>query len=405
MPANGVGPDGVVDPILVAPVLEGLLAQLGVYDRSLLRVGVAIGPKNSGVGSGPTMPTWLEGQANSLREPLRCSGGLGLAFAPGRAVDAVVKVASDAGVELARIDFAPVAAARAVGEQIDDTICVGSGQGWQARMRDFEVLEAMENGAVGFDAPLYIADAGGQTRLIDRYGWVELSPGLAEQGGIDVCRLAVAAGAAIGVAFESPADLLSGSTIDCASNGAGVDRSLQHLAGVELGDDNEATLQLQPRPAVEAGGAAEAPEGRAQRTPRQAPTTSLSPLRRKAGGDGSGPGVPGRAQASASTQAAAAVVEPEVPVNGRARNGRVPKPTRGAGRQSAAAAAVDRQVAERQAAEWEDRLHEADPITMFSPDTAVEEMMGKRNRPLSVDILIALVVIGLIAAGVYFFYL
>ena len=138
-----MAPDGVIDPSTFGPLLDDLLMKLGVEDRSAVRVGFTIGPRNSGVGSGPAMASWLEAQAVNLGEPMMCSGGLGIAFLPSRAIDAAVKLASGAGVELARIDFAPVATARAIGDQVEDLICIGSGQGWQARMRDFEVLEAM----------------------------------------------------------------------------------------------------------------------------------------------------------------------------------------------------------------------------------------------------------------------
>ena len=46
--------DGVIDPSLFAPQLEDLLYKLGVNDRSQVRVGFTIGPRNAGVGSGPS---------------------------------------------------------------------------------------------------------------------------------------------------------------------------------------------------------------------------------------------------------------------------------------------------------------------------------------------------------------
>lgn len=383
MPAHAVNPDGVIDPMAVGPVLENLLTRLNVYDRSQLRIGLSIGPKSSGVGSGPAMSGWLDSQAKKLKEPLRCSGGLGIAFTPSRSVDAVVKLASEAGIELNRIDFAPVAAARAIGNQVGEAICVGSGQGWQARMRDFEVLEAMESASVAFDAPLYLSSAGGQVQPIAQYGWVETSPALDKRMRVNVCRLAVAVGTAVGVAHGSPADLLSGKTVGCLADKSPSEKSLQHLAGVELPAGSDSTLQLQPKQPI---GRSEA-----QRTPRQTPTTSLSPLRRS----GAEPAVePISVPGPASTPDPASVPEPV------SRVAVAPKPRRRTKQLS-----VPNESYDRQAAEWEDGLHEADPITMFSPDTEVEEMMGKRNRRLSIDILIGLLVISLIALGVVYFVL
>ncbi|MGI9616717.1 MAG: hypothetical protein ACR2QO_27625, partial [Acidimicrobiales bacterium] len=213
---DAVSQDGIIDPTALGPRLEDLLAKLGVRDRSQLRVGFTIGPRNSGVGSGPSMSGWLEAQANNLREPMLCSGGLGIAFAPSRAVDAALKLASGAGIDLVRVDLAPVAAARAIGDQVEDLICIGSGQGWQARMRDFEVLEAMENGDVGPDDPLAIFAGNGSSRSIARYGWVEIAPELDQSRRLDIGQLATAVGVAIGIAYESPANLLTGKAVRCA---------------------------------------------------------------------------------------------------------------------------------------------------------------------------------------------
>ncbi len=330
---DAVGADGVIDPLTFGPWLDDLLLKLGVNDRSEVRVGFTIGPRNSGVGSGPAMAGWLEAQALNLREPIICSGGHGIAFVPTRAVDAAVKLASGAGIDLVRIDFAPVAAARSIGDQVDDLICVGSGQGWQARMRDFEVLEAMENTEVGGDDPLMIFSAAGPPRSISHYGWVEPAPGLLQSQRLDVGQLAPAVGVAIGVAYESPANLLSGSPVDCGQPDPRTDPDLQHLADYEvLGSGGEATLRLQPRNPSDAETDSPATNEQARRTPRTAPTTALSPLRAATGG---------------------------------------PAPQRG----------------------WADTVDASDPISMFSPDTEVEQMMGKRDRRLSIDIFIGLLVL------------
>lgn len=326
-----VAPDGVIDPAVFGPMVDDLLMKLRVRDRSAVRVGVTVGPRNSGVGSGPTMASWLEAQAVNLGESMMCSGGLGIAFVPTRAVDAVVKLASGAGVELVRVDFAPVAAARAIGDQVEDLICIGSGQGWQARMRDFEVLEAMENSDIGIDDPLALLGPNGPPRSIERFGWVEISPQLERSQRLDIGQLAPAVGVAIGVAFESPANLLAGKTIPSGLQETIADPALRHLAGYDLsGEGADATVRLQPRPDPATG---DRPEGR--RTPRTAPTTKLSPL-----GGGSRP--------------------------------------------------TTRDPA------WEASVDESDPIAMFSPDTEVHHMMGKRDRRLSIDILAGLLVVSAI---------
>lgn len=340
-----VAADGVIDPSIFGPRLDELLMKLGVSDRSEVRVGFTIGPRNSGVGSGPAMTSWLEAQASNLREPMICSGGLGIAFVPSRAVDEAVKLASGAGIDLVRIDLAPVAAARAIGDQVEDLICVGSGQGWQARMRDFEVLEAMENTEIGLDDPLAIFPPSGPPRSISHYGWVELAPGLMQSARLDLGQLASATGVAIGVAYESPANLLAGKLIGCDRPDAEIDPALGHLADYEVVDSGgDATVRLQPRtPSGADWGQPETTE-RAKRTPRTAPTTALSPLR---GASGAAP----------------------------------------------------------EQSEWTDTTNASDPITMFSPDTEVEQMMGERDRRLSVDIFIGLLVLSAVLLGLAYLFL
>ena len=339
---DAVAADGVIDPMIFGPRLEDLLDRLEVRDRSQCRVGFTIGPRNAGVGSGPAMANWLETQAVSLQEPMTHAGDLGIAFVPSRAVDAAVKLASGAGVDLVRIDFSPVAAARAIGEQVDDLICVGSGQGWQARMRDFEVLEAMENSGIGLDDPLTIFAPNGNGRSIDRYGWVEIAPELAGLDRLDIGQLAPAVGVAIGIVYESSANLLTGSAVGCTPHRS-APAPLALLADVDLATHGaEATLRLQPRQL--------GPVEPARREVRHVPTTALSPLRAGA-----------RRPAARPT-------------------GRHDEPPRLLGLDDPAGA-----------------LDEDDPITMFSPDTDVEEIMGQRDRRLSVDVLIGLLVVSAIA--------
>lgn len=243
--AGGLDRDGVIDPGLVGPVFDTLLVRMGVRDRSQIRVGMSIGPRNAGVGSGPAMADWLEAQAQRLHHPLVCSGGLGIAFVPIRAVDQAVKSAFDVGVDLIRVDLAPVAAVRAVGEQIDEPICLGSGRGWQARMRDFEVLEAMERPEVGPDEPVMAIGRDGRGRVIDRYGWIDLSTELIRSGRVDSAMFAPAVGAALGVLYDSPANLLDGKVIGSRSQPARIERSAGEVVESQAHQLRvEQTLQL-----------------------------------------------------------------------------------------------------------------------------------------------------------------
>ncbi len=347
--ALGVGAlsaDGIIDPVVVGPALDELLDRLGVGDRSQVRVGLTIGPRNAGVGSGPAMDGWLEAQAANLRETMVCSGGLGIAFLPSRAVDAAMKLAGGIGIDVVRVDLAPVAAARAIGDQVDDLICIGSGRGWQARMREFEVLEAMENPEVDRDAPLTIVAADGRSRSISRYGWVEIAAELDRSRRLDIGQLAPAVGAAIGVAYESPANLLAGKSVEyrpaIGERNLGVDHVHGHdRAGAAEVDLGEATVQL-THSGSPTSGPAQAP--RSAREPR---TTALSPLAKTARTAGTDPVQGGRPAGTTRADADA----------------------------------------------WGDDYDASDPITMFSPDTDVDHIMGKRDSRFGLDHLFGLLLV------------
>lgn len=347
---HGMDRDGVIEPSVVAMALDALLVRLGVGDRSQVQVGLSIGPRNAGVGSGAAMGGWLQSQATTLGQPLVCSGGLGLAFVPIRSVDQAVKTAFDIGVELSRVDLAPVAAVRAVGDQVDDLICVGSGRGWQARMRDFEVLEAMENPQIGPEEPISFHAADGATYTLARYGWIDLSVDLLRCQQVDVPRFATAAGVAVGILYNSPANLLDGKVINgrkpATPNPMPPDR-------VEV--RAERTLQLGIIQVPEAEEAVSTP---AVSVPEPVVSRSSSP-----------------GQRSVATM-----------------TGPVPRP------------APARTAAREPGSEWDDdRVAVDDPINLFSPDTDEANMLGRGRFPLG--FMVALAVLLIVAAGLGLNYL
>ncbi len=361
--ASGVDRDGIIEPSIVSTALDTLVHRLGVTDRSQARVGMTIGPRNAGVGSGPAMIGWLKAQAARLNQPFVCAGGLGVAFVPIRSVDQAVKTAFDIGLDLHRVDLAPVAAVRAIGEQVDHPVCVGSGRGWQARMRDFEVLEAMENQQVGPDDPVCVVAPGGAC-LINRYGWIDLSIDLLESGRVDAARLATAAGAAVGVIYESPANLLSGKVIGSTTSPSRPSRT-----------DHPPAAEFRPEPTLQLN-AVQVPERRP--VPEAVPPAQTT--QRLA------------SSAERGAPAAAATVAAPAPVTAPAPPAATP------GRVATAPARPGR-------SEWDDdRVAADDPINLFSPETDEAEMLGRSRVPsgfLALLILLAVVAAGLGAAYLY----
>jgi hypothetical protein len=204
---------GGLDSRAISPAVDDVLYQLGVDDRSQLVAAVSIGPEYSGVGSGPALPAWLDHQARELGENLVCAGDLGVAFCPQRPIDTVIAICEQADITVARIDLAPVAAARLLTPGSADTITMGSGRGWRARLRDDEVLEALQNPEIDPDQPMAIIAPDGLQISVGQYHDVSVAFALAETYDLNLGQLAPAVGAAIGYIDSSPSNLLDGETI------------------------------------------------------------------------------------------------------------------------------------------------------------------------------------------------
>ncbi len=211
-PVMAVGDAVTLDPSAIGPALDEVLYQLEIDDRTEHLAGVSIGPTRAGVGSGPALPAWLEHRARQLGENMVCAGKLGISFCPQRALDTAIMVCEQANITVSRIDFAPVAAARTL-QPGTDTMTVGSGRGWRARLRDDEVLEALENAEIATDDPLRVITPDGVGVSIDEFYGVALESGVAIGTDDDIGHLAAAVGCAIGVVDGSSGNLLDGDTV------------------------------------------------------------------------------------------------------------------------------------------------------------------------------------------------
>lgn len=204
---------GGLDGEAVAPAIDDVLYQLGIEDRNTMVAAVSIGPDYSGVGSGPALPAWLDHQARQLGENLVCAGDLGVAFCPQSPVDTVINLAEKADLTVARIDLAAVAAARLLEPGAADVITIGSGRGWRARLRNDEVLEALQSSDVDADQPMVIVGPDGVEIGIEQYHHVAVAQALAQAYDLNLGQLAPSVGAAFGHIHSSPANLLDGQTI------------------------------------------------------------------------------------------------------------------------------------------------------------------------------------------------
>ncbi len=240
------------DPSATSEALRQVLYELGHLVPRSLSASISIGPVNSGVGSGPSLPTWLEGRARFLGEDLICSGEVGLAFTPVGPLRQVVDCCAEHDVKLERVDLAPLAAQRILPKGVGNTFTVGSGIGWQAGVRSNVVLAATQSDAVAHDARL-LASSGNDPALVPpplhRF---PMSARLKENSEIDLGFFAPAVGTAIGLVGGAPANLLNGFKVAGGRRAAQAYalRQTQHGESETVGGD---TLEVADLPAFGAG--------------------------------------------------------------------------------------------------------------------------------------------------------
>ncbi len=211
-PVLTIGDAVALDPSAIGPALDEVMYQLGVDDRTEHLAAVTIGPRRAGVGSGPALATWLDRRARQLGENMVFAGKLGIAFCPQRALDTAIMICEQANITVSRIDFAPMAAARVL-KSGTDTIIMGSGRGWRARLRDDEVLEALETADVAVDQPLKVVNADGEAQRLKSLDGVSLTSDAKGVFAKNAARFAPAVGAAVGIIDGSSANLLDGDIV------------------------------------------------------------------------------------------------------------------------------------------------------------------------------------------------
>ncbi len=221
----------VFDSTTIRPALGEVMYQLAELAPESMMAAISIGPPQSGVGSGPALPPWLERQARNLGQNLICAGELGVAFCPQTPVDLLISLCEEAAITVARVDLAPVAAARLLMPGGADTIMVGSGRGWRARLRNNEVLEALHTDEIDIDQPMSIVRPDGRVTEIPKYHGVGVAPALDEEFELNLGQLAPAVGAAVGLIDNSPTNLLNGATVVGRAVPVTSEHHFGHLAG------------------------------------------------------------------------------------------------------------------------------------------------------------------------------
>jgi hypothetical protein len=262
----------------------------------------------------------------------------------------------------------------------------------------------MENVEVGVEQPLTIIDAEGHSRSIDRYGWVDIAPDLYQSHHLDYGNLAPAVGAALGVAYESPANLLDGKVVGCEHHRprpgpAELGRVTVTVGGTAARTDSDPTLRLAVTRALERREVRTAPTPGDART--TGPVPPQDPSRQPAG----------RAAPQGRTRPVSAPIHPAsapgqpgdlsrfVTQAPQAGSAALPAPAHRPGR-----AATGGVTAGHRGSEWDDpHVDESDPIKMFSPETDAAHILGNRDGRFGIWHL--LVALGLLAIALALAYL
>ncbi len=321
----------------IGPALHHLIEQLQDRGGSILAAGLAFGPRWSGVGSGPEFGRWLEEQSGALGQQFVCAGNEGISFAPLGMVEAAQDVCRLVGIGLVRIDLAPVAAARVLTDAELEVTTLGSGLGWRARLRDLEVVEAIEQIQVTDDAPFVVRNSMGMLEPVRSYRRIAVPTELLVRG-FDAAQMSVGVGTAVGVANRSPGDLLNGELVGSLP-------------------------PTEPEPWTVAPLTARAPS-----IPRTSDTpTSNNAANTRNAGDA-------RSSAKAPVDPTSVAHNPPRPA------ARLPLP--GSGPSSSNRFEIDRAIDDRQPVEqnlgrWTVLNAESDPVEQFGPDPEQEEQLVK----------------------------
>ena len=204
--------DPIEEEFSTRSAIEAGLERLELDDGSSVIAGVTIGFENCGVGSGPSIRHWLSALSDEVREPVVCSGSVGVSYAPARCIEFVQRVFEPTVLRLDRVELAPVAASRVLGPVKSGSLTLGSGVAWSARILDNDVLEAFETIDGVFDDVVQLV-SDGREGPIDRLTGVYVDETLCRDRGVSVATLAPAVGVAIALLGIDQSNLLDGTTV------------------------------------------------------------------------------------------------------------------------------------------------------------------------------------------------
>lgn len=230
--------------------IEAGLDRLDVIDVTSMAAGATIGFPNCGVGSGPALREWLQSLSEDLDEPVLYTGSGGVSYVPASCIDFVRRVFEPTGIDLGRVELAPVAAARVLQSVRSGAISLGSGVAWSARLLNNQVLEAFETVDGGFDDELQVMinSIGQPITSLDGY---EVDPSFGPNRGLTAAALAPSIGVAVALLDPEGPNLLEARSTEDHEELEPVQAEATHQpshGAVEAAPDDEQDAEAWPPP-------------------------------------------------------------------------------------------------------------------------------------------------------------
>ncbi len=191
--------------------IQSLWRELGLDLSTHVQAAVAVSHIHAGVGSGPSIESWIDNLGTDLGVNLVRVGERfeGVSYVPEELLDSIKESFEPLGVKPDRVELAPISAARCFEPKSTCSFTVESGVSWQARVHSGLILEAMvaedpseHNGVAISKGP----DAGKVTSI----DGLDLGHELLASLRVSMSDISVAAGAARGLVDRTAGNLLEG---------------------------------------------------------------------------------------------------------------------------------------------------------------------------------------------------
>ncbi len=165
-----------------------------------VNVGVSVGSRFSGVGSGPEMHGWLDSLEAKIGQKVARVGtpNSGISYAPLLYIQEVKSLFVDVVNSVSLVEVAPISVARVLGYSMKASYEFSSSVAWRARVHSGVVLEAVASRHGSSTSFVQVTSTDGVARPIANLSGYYLDEKILAQHSLTLSKLAVSLGAAIG---------------------------------------------------------------------------------------------------------------------------------------------------------------------------------------------------------------